>query len=138
MKSILMAAAAAAASLTGGAALAGDPEAGEREFRRCRSCHSIIDMEGNALVRGGQTGPNLYGIVGRQIGAVEDFRYSDSLAAAGADGAVWDEASLAAFITDPKAWLVETLGDDGANSKMTFKMANGAEDMAAYLATLGN
>jgi cytochrome c len=54
----------------------------------------------------------------------------------GATGAVWDEASLAAYITDPAAWLKEQTGDAAAKSKMSFKLASGAEDVAAYLATI--
>ena len=61
----------------------GDPEAGEKAFRQCKACHMIVDDEGNNIVRGGRVGPNLYGIVGRTAGSVEDFRYSDLLAAAG-------------------------------------------------------
>ena len=37
---------------------------------------------------------------------------------------------------DPAAWLKTTLGDDGAKSKMSFKLAKGGEDMAAYLASV--
>jgi len=56
--------------------------------------------------------------------------------AAGAAGAVWDEASLAAYVADPNAWLQEKTGDAAAKSKMSFKLTKGGEDMAAYLATI--
>ena len=46
----------------------GDAEAGEREFRKCKSCHMIQDAEGEMIVRGGRTGPNLWGVVGRVAG----------------------------------------------------------------------
>lgn len=117
-------------------ALAADPAAGEAEFKKCKACHSIIKDDGTEVQKGGKTGPNLWGVVGRQIGSVADFKYGDSIVAAGADGSVWDEASLVAYVTDPAAWLKEKTGDDGAKSKMTFKLTKGAEDMAAYLATL--
>lgn len=115
-----------------------DPAQGEDDFRRCRSCHAIVDDAGEAIVKGGKTGPNLYGVIGRPVASVEDFQYGDSLAAAGEAGIVWDEENLAAYITDPKAWLEEVLDDPGAVSKMTYKHRKGAEDMAAYLASLGS
>jgi len=123
--------------LLAGPAWSGDPAEGESDFKRCRACHGIVDDDGNAIIRGGKTGPNLYGLIGQTVGSVDGFRYGDSLAAAGEAGIVWDEENLAAYITDPKAWLADVLGDDGAVSKMTYKHKSGAEDMAAYLATLG-
>ena len=124
----------AAFALFAGSALAGDAAVGEKEFAKCKSCHGITAADGTAIVKGGKTGPDLFGIVGRQIGAVEGFAYGDSLVAAGADGSVWDEASLAAFMTDPGAWLKEQTGDTAAKSKMTFKLRAKGEDVAAYLA----
>ena len=43
---------------------------------------------------------------------------------------------IAAYVTDPTAWLKEQTGDDKAVTKMTFKMATGGEDVAAYLASI--
>ena len=127
----------AALTLLGGAAQAADPAAGESDFKRCKACHAITAEDGTDIVKGGKTGPNLYGVIGRQVGSVEDFRYGDSLEEAGEEGLVWDEESLAKYITDPKAWLAEVLDDPKAKTKMTYKHRKGAEDMAAYLATLG-
>ena len=114
---------------------AGDPVAGEAEFKKCKACHAVIATDGTEIVKGGKTGPNLFGIVGRQIGSYPDFKYGESIVAAGADGSVWDEAALAAYLVDPAKWLQEKTGDAGAKSKMSFKLAKGSEDMAAYLAT---
>jgi cytochrome c len=123
-------------SLAAMPAVAGDAAKGEDEFKKCKSCHAIVAADGTEIVKGGKTGPNLWGIDGRAVASFEGFKYGDSIAAVGAGGAVWDEASLAAYITDPTAWLKEKSGDDGAKSKMTFKLAKGAEDVAAYLVTL--
>ncbi|GGE19196.1 cytochrome c2 [Primorskyibacter flagellatus] len=112
----------------------GDAANGEKEFRKCKSCHSISSSDEN-LVKGGKTGPNLYGVVGRTAGTYEGFKYGDDIVAAGEAGLVWDQAKLAEYIADPKAFLQATLDDKSAKSKMTFKMAKGAEDVAAYLAT---
>ncbi len=117
-------------------ALAADAAKGESDFKKCKACHSIIGADGTAIVKGGKTGPNLFGVVGRPVGSSPDFEYGEGILAANATGAVWDEASLAAYVVDPGAWLQQVTGDAGAKSKMTFKLAKGAEDMAAYLATL--
>jgi cytochrome c len=117
-------------------AFAGDAAEGAENFKKCKSCHSIIGADGTAIVKGGKTGPNLFGIAGKPVASSPDFKYGDSILAAQAAGAVWDEASLAAYVVDPGAWLKEVTGDAGAKSKMTFKLTKGAEDMAAYLVTL--
>ena len=116
-------------------ALAQDAAKGESEFKKCKACHAIVAPDGTAIQKGGKTGPNLYGVIGRVV-ASTDFAYGDSLKSVGATGTRWDEASLAAYIADPTAWLKEATGDAGAKSKMTFKLAKGAEDMAAYLASV--
>lgn len=117
-------------------AFAADPALGEADFKKCKACHSIIAADGTEIVKGGKTGPNLWGVIGRQVGSVPDYNYGEAIVAVGAAGTVWDEASLAAYVTDPSAWLKEKTADAGAKSKMSFKLAKGGEDMAAYLATL--
>jgi cytochrome c len=115
---------------------AGDAEKGAKEFNKCKSCHAIIDPSGNEIVKGGKTGPNLWGVIGRAPGSVPDFKYGEAIVAVGAAGTVWDEASLVEYTKDPGAWLKAATGDDGAKTKMTFKLAKGNEDVAAYLATM--
>ena len=126
MKTIL-AASATLIALSFPALAEGDAEKGENDFKKCKACH-MIASDSETIVKGGKTGPNLYGVIGRTIGSAEDFKYSDGLAAKGEEGLVWDEDELAAFITDPSDYL-------GSRSKMTFKLRKGAEDVAAYLAT---
>lgn len=117
-------------------AAAQDAAKGEAEFRKCKACHAIIAPDGTEIVKGGKTGPNLFGVVGRPVGSLPDFGYSEALSAIGAGGMVWDTTLLAAFLVDPSAWAQSQTGDAAARSKMPFKLARGAEDMAAYLATL--
>lgn len=114
---------------------AGDAAVGEKEFAKCKSCHGITAADGTTIVKGGKTGPNLFGIVGKPVASVADFKYGDGILAAGATGAVWDEASLAAYMTDPGVWLKDITGDAAAKTRMTFKLRAKAEDVAAYLAT---
>lgn len=132
MKSALIA---ATAALLASPALAGDATVGEKEFNKCKTCHAIVAPDGTEVVKGGKTGPNLWGVIGRTAGTQPDFTgYGDDLLAAGAAGAVWDEAALAAYVIDPTAWLKETTGSASARSKMTFKLKSKQEDIAAFLA----
>jgi cytochrome c len=113
----------------------GDAAAGEKIFKKCKSCHAITDASGEEIVKGGKTGPNLYGVIGRPAGSVEGFKYSKSMSAAGEAGLVWDEALVAEFVQDPNEFLKARLDDSSAKSKMSFKLKKGGEDVAAYLAT---
>jgi cytochrome c len=117
-------------------AFAQDAAKGEADFKKCKACHAIIATDGTEIVKGGKTGPNLFGVVGRTVGSLEGFAYGDSIVSVGAAGKVWDEAMLAAYLVDPAKWLKDETGDAAAKSKMSFKLAKGSEDMAAYLATL--
>lgn len=114
----------------------GDAAKGEKAFKKCKSCHSIVSPEGDVIFKGGKTGPNLYGVAGRQAGMVEGFKYGASLKEAGEKGLVWDEASFAAFVKDTKGYLSEYLGGS-AKSKMSFKLKKGGEDVYAYLLSVG-
>lgn len=113
----------------------GDAAKGEKLFKKCKACHMIVNGD-EVIFKGGKTGPNLYGIIGRTAGTVEDFKYGKSLTAAGEAGLVWDVEQLAKYATDPKAYLKEILDDSGAKSKMSFRLKKGGEDIAAYLASV--
>ena len=53
----------------------GDVAHGEKVFKKCAACHSIVKGGKNAI------GPALYNVVGRKVGAVEEYKYSKALAA---------------------------------------------------------
>ncbi|MGR3565614.1 MAG: c-type cytochrome [Heliomarina sp.] len=117
----------------------GDATKGEREFNKCRSCHTIVSDSGDAIVKGGKVGPNLYGILNRTPGSVNDYNYSEGMVALGETGIVWDEAHFTDYVMDPTAYLKEHTGDSSARSKMTFKLRK-EEDAAnvwAYLVSVG-
>lgn len=114
----------------------GDAAAGMKEFNKCKACHMIQSPEGEVIVKGGKTGPNLYGVVGRPAGAQEDFEYSDALMELKTAGEVWTEEDLAAYMTDPNAFVQEKTGDEKAKTKMTFKMKKGQADVATFLASV--
>ncbi len=115
-------------------ALAADAAKGEDDFKKCKSCHGIVKPDGTEVVKGGRTGPNLWGVVGRAAGTTAEFPASDAMIAAGAAGKIWDEAMIAAYVVDPNKWVQEATGDATAKTKMTFKLPKGGEDIAAYLA----
>lgn len=108
---------------------AADPaviEAGGKVFKKCAACHKVGEGAKNG------TGPMQNGIVGRAAGSVEGFKYSKALMDMAAAGLVWDEASLDAFLENPKAFMKGT--------KMSFAGLKKPEDRAAviaYLATFG-
>jgi cytochrome c len=63
----------------------------------CGGCHSLDASSPVA--------PSLKGVVGRKIASLPDFQYSDALKAKGGS---WTDASLNAFLADPKAFAPGT------------------------------
>ena len=114
------------------AAETGDAGKGEKDFRKCKACHAIIADDGTEIVKGGKTGPNLYGVAGRAVGST-NFNYDAELVKLGEDGVVWDFDNFTAWVEDPSAWLKDKTGDSGAKSKMAFKLKKGGDDIFAYL-----
>ena len=101
-----------------------DAEKGSKVFKKCMACHAIDDKN--------KIGPSLMGIVGRKAATVEGFKYSDAMLAKAAEGVVWDEATLTAYLPDPKAFVPGT--------KMVFpglKKPEEVTDLIAFLKTKG-
>lgn len=113
---------------------AGDADKGQKEFNKCKACHTIQAPDGTDIVKGGKTGPNLYGVVGRKAGTAEGFKYSDALIKLGEAGEVWTQDDLASYITDPNKYVEDKTGDKKLKTKMTFKMKKAQEDVVAFLA----
>lgn len=116
----------------------GDAEAGEKVFKKCKSCHMIVSDDGEAIQKGGKTGPNLYGLFERVAGSA-DYKYGKSIVAAGEAGLAWNEEDFVNYVADPKKFLATYLDDSKAKSKMSFKLKD-AEDAAnvwAYLVSVG-
>lgn len=72
---------------------AADPEAGKKVWRKCKACHTIN--------KGGKKriGPNLWNIVGADVGAREGFKYSKGMLAFGGQ---WTYERLDAYLTKPR------------------------------------
>lgn len=128
--------AASFAALVAVPAFAGDAAEGEKLFGKCKACHAIVSDSGETIVKGGKTGPNLYGVMGRQAGTYEGFKYGKDIVAAGEAGLIWDEATFEEYVQDPRKFLQAHLDDKKAKSKMSFKLKKGGEDVYAYLASL--
>ncbi len=114
----------------------GDAEKGKKGFNKCKACHTVVSDTGDTILKGGKTGPNLYGIAGRTAGTVDGFKYGASLVEAGEKGLVWDAENFAEYTKDPRGFLKTYLDDTSAKSKMSFKLKKGAEDIYAYLESI--
>ena len=125
-------------AMTAFPAFAGDPAAGESAFTsQCQNCHNVTNEAGEVLAGrpNMRTGPNLYGVIGRQAGTIEGFRYGASLVEAGEAGLVWNEDDLVPYLLDPNTFLRETLDERRARSQMSFRVRDEdtARDIIAFL-----
>ena len=120
-RTVVLAAAMVIAGLGVASAQDGDAAAGETVFKKCKACHDAGAGAKNKV------GPMLTGVVGRAWGTVEGFKYSDDLAGQAA-GKVWDEATLDAYLTNPKDLIPK--------GKMAFAGLKDAADRANVIAYL--
>jgi cytochrome c len=121
MKFSIVAAALSFVCISSAAYADGDAVAGKSVFNKCAICHSPAPGKNSV-------GPTLFGVVGRHSASVPGYSYSEAMKAA---NKTWDEATLDAYLTDPKAMVPGT--------KMSFAGLPKPEDRAnviAYLATL--
>ena len=77
----------------------GDLAHGEKVFKKCAACHSIKSGGGNKI------GPALYNVVGRKIGALDDYKYSNALVEYDKE---WSFEELNGFLLKPKTWIKGT------------------------------
>ena len=77
----------------------GDLATGEKVFKKCAACHSIVKGGKNAI------GPALYNVVGRKVGGVEDYKYSKALDAYDKN---WTFEELNGFLIKPAKWIKGT------------------------------
>ncbi len=131
----------AAPAFAGGHAATGDAEAGERQFsRQCVACHVVENADGEVLAgRNARTGPNLYAIAGRELGAIDGFRYGDAIVSLGEAGTTWTEAGFVGYVQDPTGWLRAELDNNRARGKMAYRVRDeqDALNIYAFLATIG-
>jgi cytochrome c len=104
-----------------------DANAGKQVATKCLSCHNFDQGGPN------QTGPNLFGVLGRKPGTHPGFAYSQGMTDFGNKQPVWDYEHVNAFVTAPQKYI------DG--TKMTFvglKQRQDRINVIAYLHTLGS
>ena len=77
----------------------GDLATGEKVFKKCSACHSIVKGGKNNI------GPALYNVVGRQVGAIEDYKYSKALSTYGKE---WTFEELNGYLIRPAKWIKGT------------------------------
>ena len=106
-------------ALAASVAWAADAKHGEAVFQACRACHND---QREAL------GPSLKGVVGREAGSLEGFRYSNAMKRA---GFTWTEASLKDYLINPQA---KVKGNRMAFSGLT--TPGDIDDVIAYLESL--
>ncbi len=94
----------------------GDLAVGEKVFKKCAACHSIVKGGKNNI------GPALYNVVGRQIGAVNDYKYSKALSGYGKE---WTFEELNGYLTKPAKWIKGT--------KMAFAGLRKEKDRASVI-----
>jgi len=79
-----------------------DVAAGATVSQKCQSCHNFANGGPN------QTGPNLWGVIGRKPGTHAGFSYSSAMVDFGNKIGVWDYNHIYEFIHGPQAYLSGT------------------------------
>ena len=94
----------------------GDLAHGEKVFKKCAACHSIVKGGKNNI------GPALYNVVNRQVGLVDNYKYSKALAAYGKN---WTFEELNGYLIKPAKWIKGT--------KMAFAGLRKEKDRASVI-----
>jgi cytochrome c len=129
MKISLFAFLAISASLLSMPALAdGDASAGANLFKKkCHVCHSIGPDAKNKV------GPELNGIIGKEIGSNPEFKYSKALLEKKSEGVVWNAETLDQWLEKPRDFIKGTkmgyAGDKNAQER---------QDIIAYVETFSD
>ena len=77
----------------------GDINSGEKIFKKCAACHSIVKGGENKI------GPALYNVVGRKVGEVANYKYSKALVAYDKE---WNFEELNGFLLKPAKYIKGT------------------------------
>jgi len=94
----------------------GDLAVGEKVFKKCAACHSIVKGGKNNI------GPALYNVVGRKVGVVNDYKYSKALLGHGKE---WTFEELNGYLIKPAKWIKGT--------KMAFAGLRKEKDRASVI-----
>ena len=94
----------------------GDLATGEKVFKKCAACHSIVKGGKNNI------GPALYNVVGRQTGGISDYKYSKALSSYAKE---WTFEELNGYLIKPAKWIKGT--------KMAFAGLRKEKDRASVI-----
>ena len=94
----------------------GDLATGEKVFKKCAACHSIVKGGKNNI------GPALYNVVGRKVGDVSDYKYSKALSEYQKE---WSFEELNGYLIKPAKWIKGT--------KMAFAGLRKEKDRASVI-----
>tara|TARA_B100000003_G_scaffold47733_1_gene41596 strand:- start:550 stop:1092 length:543 start_codon:yes stop_codon:yes gene_type:complete len=94
----------------------GDLEVGEKVFKKCSACHSIVKGGKNNI------GPALYNVVNRPVGSISDYKYSKALSNYGKE---WTFEELNGYLLKPAKWIKGT--------KMAFAGLRKEKDRASVI-----
>ena len=94
----------------------GDVSHGANVFKKCSACHVVEKGGANKI------GPALYGVLGRKVGAIQDYKYSQSLAEYGKE---WTFEEMNGYLRKPQAWIKGT--------KMSFAGLRKEKDRASVI-----
>ena len=94
----------------------GDLTTGEKVFKKCAACHSIVKGGKNNI------GPALYNVVGRKVGVINDYKYSKALSEYSKE---WTFEELNGYLIKPAKWIKGT--------KMAFAGLRKEKDRASVI-----
>ena len=94
----------------------GDIATGEKVFKKCAACHSIVKGGKNNI------GPALYNVVGRKVGSISDYKYSKALSDYNKE---WTIEELNGYLIKPAKWIKGT--------KMAFAGLRKEKDRASVI-----
>ena len=94
----------------------GDLAHGEKVFKKCTACHMIAADGKNKI------GPNLWGVIGRTAGAIDDYNYSKAMKAYAKE---WTFEEMNSYLIKPQAYIKGT--------KMAFAGLRKEKDRASVI-----
>ena len=94
----------------------GSIDYGKTIAKKCIGCHSVSKGGGNKI------GPALWGIIGRKVGSVSEYKYSKAMSGFGKN---WDFEAMNNFLIKPKDYIKK--------NKMAFSGISNEKDRASLI-----
>ena len=94
----------------------GSIDHGKIVFKKCAACHSVSKGGANKI------GPALWGIIGRKVGSIDDYKYSKAMSEF---DKTWNFQSMNTFLIKPNSYIKGT--------KMAFAGLKKEKDRASII-----